>query len=196
METHPGRSLITWQTHAAHSAFILLHFLPNYIAKIIAPLIKHRKPHNSLYGDYVSCCCLAQLYVLSVLSTLHLKLEKHQSHFIVMFCVRVKWIARLNNIYSPSCCSKPVWLFFFCGSRSKKVCFLPHTISQWGPRLFRPFWVWKYHLLHSAEERKSYRFGATWGSENDDSIFVFGRTFYVSRSCGAEHITAVYMANT
>ncbi len=77
-ETHPGRSLITWQTQAAHSAFIFLHFLPNYIAKIIAPLIKHRKPHSALYGDYVSCCCLTHLYVLSVLSPLHLKLEKHQ----------------------------------------------------------------------------------------------------------------------
>ncbi len=38
------------------------------------------------------------------------------------------------------------------------------------------FWLlefFKYLLLYSIEERKSYSFGTTWGWENDDWIFIF-----------------------
>ncbi len=34
----------------------------------------------------------------------------------------------------------------------------------------------KYRPLCSAEQRRSYRFGTTWGSVNDDRIFIFGWT--------------------
>jgi len=37
-------------------------------------------------------------------------------------------------------------------------------------------WTAKYHLLFSAQEWNSYRFGTTWGWADDDRITFFGWT--------------------
>ncbi len=77
---------------------------------------------------------------------------------------------------SLSCCSKPVIISFFCRTQKKMFwSFSSHFSSnfhvmflsiQWmpmGTKVFGYQYYSKYLVLHSTVERKSYKFGMTWG---------------------------------
>ncbi len=98
-------------------------------------------------------------------------------------------------IYSPSCRSKHVWVYFFfwthnifwfvCVTKELTVAidfqsiFSPYNGSQ---LLLSTFWLhtWikiYYFVLNSCNKC---RFGTTWGWVNDARIFIFGWTFPLS----------------
>ncbi len=96
-------------------------------------------------------------------------------------------------IFSPSSSSKPVWISLFC--RTQRKIFWRKFVTRlfWGtihfhsrkkntmevngaPELLCFPHSSEYLPLCSAEQRHSYRFGTTWGWENDDRIFIFGWT--------------------
>ncbi len=69
---------------------------------------------------------------------------------------------RITILYSHSCCSKTVWLSFFCGAQkmifrrmSQWICIYfssQHNESQWGLMLFWTVWtlnVWESMFLFS-----------------------------------------------
>ncbi len=74
-----------------------------------------------------------------------------------------------------------------CGKRSNSgapltsiVFFFPTMEVNGAPKQPGYKLSSKYLPLCSAEQRKSYRFGTTWGWVNDDRIFIFGWTIPLS----------------
>ncbi len=85
------------------------------------------------------------------------------------------FITKKKKFYSPSSCSKPVFITFFCWTKELLVAIdfysiFSHTMDiNSYQQLFGYANSWKYLLLCSTEERNSHRFGKTWGWLNHDA---------------------------
>ncbi len=110
-----------------------------------------------------------------------------QSFIYVILCHRDISPKNENSviIYSPSSCSIPVWVSFFCWTQNKifwkmwatKWFLVPidfnstFSIQAMDHQLFGYPYSSKYIILYSTEIRNAYKLGATWGWVNDDNFY-------------------------
>ncbi len=83
------------------------------------------------------------------------------------------------TIYSPSCCSKPFWVSFFCNIKEdilrKGSMVFVHTVQVNSNQNFCCQHFWKYLLLCSTDERNTFEF-VTWG-ENPSCLLTHSFTW-------------------